>query len=151
MSFICNIPMVIKHICQRQGLVMWQLRGEQKHLQVGKPEWKSPPGRPRCRRHYNIEMVVQGGGWEDLEWTDESLEIFKGRAIVNAVLKLLVSPIEDNSLTSSGNVRCWRMTPLHAVCQWISYKIVLIIYGDIKWYWMKMVEYFMNNDTPGTF
>jgi hypothetical protein len=50
-------------------------------------------------------MVVQGRGWEEVEWIDEALEVFKGRELVNAVMKLLVPYNEENLCTGSGIVR----------------------------------------------
>jgi hypothetical protein len=50
-------------------------------------------------------MVVQGRGWEDVDWIDEALKIFKGWALVNAVMKLLVPYNEENLFTSSGILR----------------------------------------------
>ena len=50
---------------------------------VGKPEGKSPLGRPRHRWDYNIKMDLQkwdGGGGKD--WTDP--------ALVNVVMNLRV-------------------------------------------------------------
>jgi hypothetical protein len=35
---------------------------------VGKPEWKTPLGRPRCRWSENIRMDLREIGWELLDW-----------------------------------------------------------------------------------
>jgi len=65
---------------------------------------KEPTGRPRRRRQDNIEIVVQGRGWKDVEWIDEALEIFKWWELVNAVMKRLVPYNEESLYTSSGIV-----------------------------------------------
>jgi hypothetical protein len=55
-----------------------------------KTEWKRPLGRHRRRRQNDIEMDVQERGWEDVDWIDKALEIFKWRALVKMAMKFLV-------------------------------------------------------------
>jgi hypothetical protein len=38
------------------------------NIVVGKPEGKSPLGRPRCRWEDNIRMDVREIGWEGVDW-----------------------------------------------------------------------------------
>jgi hypothetical protein len=42
------------------------------NILIGKPEWKSPLGRPRCRWDDNIEIELReirwGGGWTGCIW-----------------------------------------------------------------------------------
>ena len=56
---------------------------------VGKPEGKSPLGRPRRRWEHNIKMDLQevggGGEWMELDQDRDRL-----RALVNAVMNLRV-------------------------------------------------------------
>jgi hypothetical protein len=54
---------------------------------VGKPERKTPMGRPRHRWEDNINMDLQEAGfgeWTGLSW----LRIDRWRALVNTVMKL---------------------------------------------------------------
>jgi len=39
---------------------------------VGKPEEKSPLGRPKIRWEYNIKMDLQEVGFGDMDWIDMS-------------------------------------------------------------------------------
>ena len=56
---------------------------------VGKPEGKSPVGRPRRRWEDNIKMALQevGGGGD---WMDLAQDRDRWRALVNTVMKLRV-------------------------------------------------------------
>jgi hypothetical protein len=56
---------------------------------VGKPEGKSPFGRPRRRWEDNIKMALQevGGGGD---WMDLAQDRDRWRALVNTVMSLLV-------------------------------------------------------------
>ena len=66
-------------------------RGTQVHrVLVGKPEGKSPLGRPRRRREDNIKMDLQevGGGCED--WMELAQDRDRWRALVSTVMNLLV-------------------------------------------------------------
>ena len=57
---------------------------------VGKPEGKSPLGRPRCRWEDNIKMDLQevGGGCGD--WMELAQDIDRWRALVSTVMNILV-------------------------------------------------------------
>ena len=56
---------------------------------VGKPEGKSPLGRPRRRWEDNIKMDLQevGGGGD---WMELAQDTYRWRALVNTVMNLRV-------------------------------------------------------------
>ena len=60
---------------------------------VGKPEGKRPHGRHRCRWENNIKMDLQEVGWGGggMDWINLAKDRDRWRAIVNAVMNLLVS------------------------------------------------------------
>jgi hypothetical protein len=66
-----------------------QRRGVYRVL-VGKPEGKSPLGRPRDRWEDNIRMGLQEVGCENTDWIDLARESDRWRALVNAVINLQV-------------------------------------------------------------
>jgi hypothetical protein len=41
---------------------------------VGKPEGKTPLGKPRRRWVYNIKMDLREIGWGRMDWTDVALD-----------------------------------------------------------------------------
>jgi len=57
---------------------------------VGKPEGKSPLGRPRCRWKDNIKMNLQEVGCVGMDWIDLAQDRERWRALVNAVANLRV-------------------------------------------------------------
>jgi hypothetical protein len=57
-------------------------------LLVGKPEGKSPLGRPRRWWVDNIRMDLGEVGWGDEDWTGLAQDRNRWRAIVNSVLNL---------------------------------------------------------------
>ena len=57
---------------------------------VGKPEWKSPLGRPRSRWEDNIKMDIQDVGCGGKDLVDLSQNRDRWRARVIAVMKLWV-------------------------------------------------------------
>jgi hypothetical protein len=59
-------------------------------LLVGKPEGKRPLGRPRCTCVDNIRMDLGEVGWSDVDWIGLAQDRDRWRALVNAVLNLLV-------------------------------------------------------------
>jgi hypothetical protein len=59
-------------------------------LLVGKPEGKSPLGRPRGRWVDNIRMDVGEVGWVDVDWIGLAKDRNRWRALVNSVLNLRV-------------------------------------------------------------
>jgi hypothetical protein len=67
--------------------------GEKKdvyRLLVGKSEGKSPLGRPRCRWIYNIKMDLLEIGLVGVDWICLTQDRYNWRALVNAVMNLLV-------------------------------------------------------------
>jgi hypothetical protein len=59
-------------------------------LLVGKPEGKRPLGRPRRRWIYNIKMDLSEKGWGGVDWIGLAQDRYSWRALVNAVMNLLV-------------------------------------------------------------
>jgi hypothetical protein len=57
---------------------------------VGKPEGKSPIGRPRRRWVDNIRMNLGEIGWDGVDWIDGNQVRDQWRALVNTVLNLWV-------------------------------------------------------------
>jgi hypothetical protein len=52
---------------------------------AGKPEGKSPLGRPRCRWLDNTEMYLRETGWSGINWMDMAQDRNQSRALVNMV------------------------------------------------------------------
>jgi hypothetical protein len=59
-------------------------------LLVGKPEGKSPLGRPRRRWVDTIKMNLGEVGWGDVDWIGLAKDMNRWRAVVNSVLNLRV-------------------------------------------------------------
>jgi hypothetical protein len=59
-------------------------------LLVGKPEGKSPLGRPRRRLVHTIKMNLSEIGWGGVDWIGLTQDRDKWRALVNAVMNLRV-------------------------------------------------------------
>jgi hypothetical protein len=57
---------------------------------VGKPEGKSPLGRPRCRWEDNIRMDLQEVGCGGMDWIGLAQDGDRWQAIMNAVMNLWV-------------------------------------------------------------
>jgi hypothetical protein len=53
---------------------------------VGRPEGRSPLGRPRRRWEDNIKMDLQEVGWEGMDWIDMAQYRDRWRSLVNAVM-----------------------------------------------------------------
>ena len=73
--------MLVAHVGEGRGV---------HRVLVGKPEGKTPLGRPRCRREDNIKMDLQevGGGCGD--WMELAEDRDRWQALVNTVRNLLV-------------------------------------------------------------
>jgi hypothetical protein len=65
------------------------MRGAYKVL-VGKPEGRSPHGRPRRRWEDNIKMDLQEVRWGERDWIDLAQDKNMWQAVVNAVRKLRI-------------------------------------------------------------
>jgi hypothetical protein len=59
-------------------------------LLVGRPEGKSPLGRPRRRWADNIRMDLGEVGWDDVDWIGLAQDRNRFRAVVKSVLNLRV-------------------------------------------------------------
>jgi hypothetical protein len=57
---------------------------------VGKPEGKSPLGRPRRRREDGIKMDLRETGWGGVEWIHQAQDRNHCRVLVNAVMQFRV-------------------------------------------------------------
>jgi hypothetical protein len=57
---------------------------------VGKPEGKSPLGRPRRRSADNITIYLLEIGWGGVDWIGLAQDRNKWRALVNVVMNLRV-------------------------------------------------------------
>jgi transposase len=57
---------------------------------AGKPEGKRPLGRPRLRWEDNIKMDLQEPGRGVMDWIDLAQDMDRWRALVNALMNLLV-------------------------------------------------------------
>ena len=68
---------------------MGESRGVYRVL-MGKPEGKRPFRRPRRRWEDNIKMDLQEMGCEIMDWIDLAQYRDRWRALVNAVMNLLV-------------------------------------------------------------
>jgi len=55
---------------------------------VGKPEGKSPLGRPRGRWKDNIKMDLQDVGRRGMDWIELAQDRDRWRAVINAVMNL---------------------------------------------------------------
>ena len=57
---------------------------------MGKPEGKRPLGRCRHTWEDNINMDLEEGGYEDMDWIDVAQDRDIWRAVVSVVMNLLV-------------------------------------------------------------
>ena len=67
---------------------------------VGKPEGKSPLGRPKGRWEDKIKMDLRGCGMRGMDWIDLAQDRYSWRAVVHAVMDLRVPEIVGNFLTN---------------------------------------------------
>jgi hypothetical protein len=93
---------------------MGERRGAYRLL-VGKPEGKSPLGRPRRRWEDNVRIDLQEVGCGGMDWIELTQDRYRWRAVVNAVMNLRVLYKAGNFLTSCKPIRFSRMTLLHGV------------------------------------
>jgi hypothetical protein len=87
-----NIVRVIKSRRMRwAGYVarMGERRGVYRVL-VGKPQGKSPLGKPRHRWEENIKMDLQKVGRGVMDWIELAQDRYRWRGLVNAVMNLRV-------------------------------------------------------------
>jgi hypothetical protein len=57
---------------------------------MGKPEGKRPLGRPRCRWEDGMRMDLREIGWGSVDWIRLAQDMDWWRAVVNAMMNLLV-------------------------------------------------------------
>jgi hypothetical protein len=57
---------------------------------VGKPEGKSPHGRPRHRSEDGIRIDLREIGWGSVKWIQSAQDRDRWRALVNTVMNYLV-------------------------------------------------------------
>jgi hypothetical protein len=57
---------------------------------AGKPDGKSPLGRPRHRWVDNIKMYLREIGWDGMDWIDLAQDRDQWRALVNTVMNLRI-------------------------------------------------------------
>jgi hypothetical protein len=69
---------------------MGKKRNEYRIL-VGKPEGKTPLGRPKRKWMHNIKIDFREIGYSGMEWIDLAEDRDRWRALVNTVMKLRVS------------------------------------------------------------
>jgi hypothetical protein len=58
---------------------------------LGKPEGKTPLGRPKCKWVDNIKMDLREVGWDGVDWINLVQDRGQWTALVNTVIKLRVS------------------------------------------------------------
>ena len=82
---------------------------------VGKPEGKSPLGRPRRRWVDNIRMDLQEVECGYVDWNGLVQDRDRWRTLVSAVMNFRVPENAGNFLTSCKTVSFSRRTLLHGV------------------------------------
>ena len=104
---------------------------------VGKPEGKSPMGRPRRRWVDNIRMDLQEVGCGYVDWIGLAQDRDRWRTLVSAVMNLRVPWNAGNFLTSCKPVSCSRRILHHGVIKYWWYNlfslVVLSIFITISW------------------
>jgi hypothetical protein len=79
---------------------------------VGKPEGKTPLGRPRCRSVDNIKMDPRKIGWDGMVWIDLAQDRGQWRALVNKVMNLRVTSNFGDFLNSCSTCCSLRLAHL---------------------------------------
>jgi hypothetical protein len=72
------------------GHVAQKVENRNAYKLVGEPDGRRPLGRPRRRWLDNSRMDLVEVGWGDVDWIGLAQDRNKWRALVNAVLNLLV-------------------------------------------------------------
>jgi hypothetical protein len=65
-------------------------KGKACRILVGKPEGKTPLGRPKRRWVDNIKIDLREIGWDRMDWIELAQDRDKWRALVNTVMNLRV-------------------------------------------------------------
>jgi hypothetical protein len=63
-------------------------KGNTHRILVGKPEGKTPLGRPRRRWVDNIKIEIKELGWDGIDWIDLTQDRDQWRALVNTIMNL---------------------------------------------------------------
>jgi hypothetical protein len=66
---------------------------------VGKPEGKTPLGRPRLRWVDSIKIHLREIGWDGMDWIDLAQDGDQWRALVNTIMNLWVPYNAGNFLS----------------------------------------------------
>jgi hypothetical protein len=69
---------------------MWHAWERNMIVFMGKPEGKTPLGRPRCKWEDGIRMDLREIGWRSVDWIQLAQDRDRWRALVNTVMKLWV-------------------------------------------------------------
>ena len=86
---------------------------------LGKPEGRRPLGRPRLKWVDNIRMDLQDVECGYMDWIGLAQDRNRRRALVSAVMNLLVPWNAGNFLTNYKPVSFSRRTLHHGVSKWI--------------------------------
>jgi len=71
----------VVHMGERRGIY---------RVLVERPEGRRPFGRPRHKWEDNIKMALQEVGCGDMDWNKLAQDMYRWRALVNAVMNLWV-------------------------------------------------------------
>ena len=117
-----NIVRVIKSRRMRwaEHVAQMEERKGVYRVMVGKTEWKSLFGRPRCRWKDNIKIDLQEVGCGGMAWIELAQDRNSWRALVNAVMNLQVPRNAGNFLTNWEPVCFSRWILFHGVSKQVS-------------------------------